>query len=59
MTKTKITAIFLCLIVIILALLRIFTDNTTLFGRIVWAAWIIMEMLIVVSMIFRLVKRKK
>lgn len=59
MTKTKITAIFLCLIVIILALLRIFTDNTTLFGRIVWTAWIIMEMLIVVSMIFRLVKRKK
>ena len=59
MTKTKITAIFLGLIVIILALLRIFTDNTTLFGRIVWTAWIIMEMLIVVSMIFRLVKRKK
>lgn len=59
MTKTKITAIFLCLIVIILALLRIFTDNTTLFGRIIWTAWIIMEMLIVVSMIFRLVKRKK
>ena len=34
-----IAAIFLCLLVVILALLRIFTDKTTLIGRI---AWIIM-----------------
>lgn len=37
-----IAAIFLCLLVVILALLRIFTDKTTLIGRIVWIAWIIM-----------------
>ncbi len=37
-----IAAIFLCLLVVILTLLRIFTDKTTLIGRIAWIAWIIM-----------------